>query len=213
MRLVLLSPPGGGKGTQAKRLMKRYSVVQISTGDILRQEVQEGTEIGRQAASLMEKGELVGDSVIIEIIRRRLEKEDTKNGFILDGFPRTIAQAGSLKKMLEEMNLPLNGVISLEVGDETLIRRLGGRRICRDCGLEYHLEFKPPKSSGRCDKCGGDLYLRDDDREEVINRRLKVYREETALLVDYYQREGLLYRMDGEGEIDKVFEEIINKLG
>lgn len=213
MRLVLLGPPGGGKGTQAKRLTEKYSIPQISTGDILRQETKEETEIGRMAASFMEKGKLLPDSVIIEIIKKRLSREDTRNGFIMDGFPRTTAQAAALEEMLGEIDSSLDGVINLEVSDQILIRRLGGRRICRDCGFEYHLEFRPPGIAGRCDRCGGMLYLRDDDSEEVIRRRLKVYREETSPLVDYYEAARLLHRINGENGINRVFDEIVLSLG
>lgn len=212
MRLILLGLPGGGKGTQARKLKGKYIIPQISTGDILRQEVKEKTEIGHKAASFMEKGELVPDSVIIEIIKKRLAREDTRAGFILDGYPRTVAQADSLNKMLEQMNLELDGVVNLEVSDQTLVRRLGERRVCRDCSLEYHLEFRPPVVLDKCDSCGGKLFVRDDDQEEVIRRRLNVYKEETSPLINYYESQGLLRRINGEDEADKVFNEIVISL-
>lgn len=213
MRLILLGPPGGGKGTQAKRLVQRYHIVQISTGDILRQEVKEKTLLGLKAHSFMERGELVPDYVIIEIIKKRLVRDDTRDGFILDGFPRTLGQAGFLDRMLEEIKIRLDVVLFIEVSDEVPIRRLAGRRVCRNCGFEYHLEFRPPALLGVCDNCKGKLCLREDDEEEVIRKRLNIYRAATFPLVDYYESRGILFRIDGEGEVDKVFNEIVQTIG
>jgi adenylate kinase len=209
MRLVLLGPPGSGKGTQAKRLSKMYNILRISTGEILRDEVRKETPLGKEARAFMEKGELVPDGVIIQIIHQRLRGD---GGFILDGFPRNINQAHILRRMLQDMGATLDGVINLKIRDTLLIQRLSKRRVCKGCGLEYHLEFKPPREEGRCDRCNGKLYTRKDDEEDTVKNRLRVYKRESKSLIDYYRKEGILLEVDGELGIDEVFEGILRSI-
>ena len=212
MRLVLLGPPGSGKGTQAQRLVERYKIPQISTGDIFRQAVRDQTELGKKAKEYMDRGELVPDEVVVGMVEERLGQSDCKNGFILDGFPRTIAQAEALDKLLAGKGEKLDAVLEISVPDEEVVKRLSGRRTCRQCGAMYHIEFNPPKEPGKCDKCGGELYQRDDDKEEVIKSRLQVYHSQTAPLIEYYQKEGLLKKIDGLGGIEEVFARIVDAL-
>ncbi len=212
MRLILLGPPGAGKGTQAKMLMEKYQIPQISTGDILRQAVKEKTPLGEEARVYMDRGALVPDQVIIGIIRERLQKPDCKRGYILDGFPRTVVQAEALRETLAGMDSSLDYVLSIEVMEEELIQRLSGRRTCKSCGEVYHIIYGPPKRDGVCDKCGGELYQRDDDKEETIKRRLRVYQAETSPLIDYYKGRGLLREIAGKGEIGEIFERICQVL-
>jgi len=213
MRLILLGPPGAGKGTQAKRLIERYGIPQISTGDILRAAVRDGTDLGRKAKQYMDAGKLVPDEVVIGIIEERLQQPDCAKGFILDGFPRTVAQADALNRVLANLGQAIDHVVSIEVPDEELVERLTGRRTCRGCGAMYHVKFSPPKAQGVCDKCGGELYQRDDDREETIRARLKVYHEQTAPLVEYYEKAGLLRRIPGQGSVDEIYARIEGVLG
>lgn len=187
MNLIFLGPPGAGKGTQAKMLIERYSIPQISTGDILRAAVAEETDLGKKAKEYMEAGKLVPDEVVIGIIEQRLKQSDCEKGFILDGFPRTVAQAEALDKVLENMGSKIDHVLSLDVPAEELIKRLTGRRTCKNCGAMYHVIFKPPKSEGICDKCGGELYQRSDDNEETVKSRLNVYEQQTRPLTDFQQ--------------------------
>ncbi len=212
MNLILLGPPGAGKGTQAKMLMDKYDIPQISTGDILRAAVKDGTEMGRQAKEYMDAGKLVPDEVIIGIVKDRLKEDDCQNGYMLDGFPRTVPQAEALDAMLKEMDSKIDHVISIEVPDEELIERLTGRRTCRECGSGFHLKFDPPKTEGVCDKCGGELYQRDDDNVETVTNRLKVYKDQTQPLIDYYQGQGLIRPIDGMGGIKEIFERIVEVL-
>ncbi len=212
MNLIMLGPPGAGKGTQAKMLVERFGIPQISTGDMLRAAVAEGTELGRKAKEYMDKGQLVPDEVVIGIVRERLSKEDCKKGFILDGFPRTVPQAEALDGILEEMGRKIDYVINIVVPDEEILKRLTGRRTCRKCGAMYHVVYNPPKKEGVCDKCGGELYQRDDDKEETIRNRLKVYAEQTAPLVDYYRKKGVLVDIDGTKGIKEIFEDILKVL-
>ncbi len=212
MRLVLLGPPGSGKGTQAQKLVERYQIPQISTGDLFRSAVKNETELGKKAKEYMERGELVPDEIVVGMVEERLKEDDCQKGFILDGFPRTIAQAQALDKLLEKKGEKLDAVIEISVPDEEVIKRLSGRRTCSKCGAMYHIEFNPPKVEGKCDKCGGDLYQRDDDKEEVIKSRLKVYHSQTAPLVEYYEKKGLLKKINGVGKIDEIFQEIVNAL-
>jgi adenylate kinase len=212
MRLVLLGAPGAGKGTQAKKLIERYSIPQISTGDILRKAVQDGTPLGKEAKSYMDKGELVPDNVVIGIIKERLTQEDCKKGYILDGFPRNVAQAKALDEMLLSLNSPLDYAISIDVPFDELMKRLTGRRTCRNCGQMYNIYFTPPKKNGVCDKCGGELYQRDDDKEETIRKRLEVYEAQTAPVIGYYREKGILKSVPGTGEIDDIFNKIISIL-
>lgn len=209
MNLILLGPPGAGKGTQAKMLVDCYGIPQISTGDILRAAVKAGTPMGLKAKSFMDAGGLVPDDVVVGIVRERLQQDDCRAGFILDGFPRTVPQADALGEALTELERPLDAVISLAVDVEVLVERLAGRRTCRDCGNGYHVAFAPPGASGICDACGGSLQQRDDDREETIRRRLDVYNEQTSPLIAYYRKSGLLSEVDGMLSMDAVREKVL----
>ncbi len=213
MNIILLGPPGAGKGTQAKMMIEKYGIPQISTGDMLRAAVKAGTQLGLEAKKYMDKGELVPDEVVIGLVKERLQEPDCAKGFMLDGFPRTVAQAEVLDKELEAMGKSIDHVICIEVPNEELIARLTGRRTCKECGAGYHLKFDPPKVDNVCDKCGGELYQRDDDNEETVKARLKVYEEQTFPLIEYYDKQGKLRRIDGVGEIKTIFERITKVLG
>jgi len=213
MRLILLGPPGAGKGTQAKLFAGRLGAPQVSTGDILRQAVADGTDLGRKARSFMDRGALVPDEVVIGIIEERLRKPDCAHGYILDGFPRTLRQAEALTQTLGAIRAPLDCVLSVEVPEDDLVRRLSGRRVCRGCGQMYHVEATPPRQAGVCDKCGDTLYQRDDDKEETIRHRLRVYREQTEPLTAYYDQTGLLARIEGRGSIEEISQRIARALG
>jgi len=213
MRLILLGPPGAGKGTQAKLLVDRLEIPQVSTGDMLRAAVKDGTPLGREAKAYMDRGALVPDGVIIGLVRERLQQPDCARGYILDGFPRTVAQAEALGSTLEALRASLDHVLSLEVPPEDLVLRIAGRRTCRNCGAMYHVRFSPSKVEGRCDACGGPTYQRDDDREETVRRRLQVYTEQTAPLVSFYEARGLLRRVSGTGEIAEIFQRMTAALG
>jgi adenylate kinase len=204
MKMILLGPPGCGKGTQAKMLIDAYHIPQISTGDILREAVKKGSPLGLEAKTHMDQGSLVPDSLVIKIIEERLREADCTRGFILDGFPRTTAQAEALEVTLSNLGLRLEHVFSIEVRDEELIQRLTGRRICRQCGESYHIIFNPPKKEGVCDSCQGELYQRDDDKEKTIRNRLKVYQTQTAPLTAFYQAKGILRAIDGMGSIEEI---------
>lgn len=208
MNLVLLGPPGAGKGTQAERLSGLYGIPHISTGDIFRENLNAGTELGLEAKGYMDRGELVPDEVVIGIVEERLAREDCGRGFILDGFPRTVAQADALKEMLASLGRPLQHVVNVQVPDEVVVERLTARRTCRSCGNICHLEFDPPRQEGTCDDCGGDLYCRDDDNEETVRTRLEEYKAKTRPLIDYYRREGLLRDIDGSAGMEEVLQAI-----
>ncbi len=212
MKLILLGPPGAGKGTQAKMLTEKFSIPQISTGDILRAAVKEGTPMGRKAKAFMDAGRLVPDAVVVGIVRERLQEDDCRSGFILDGFPRTVAQADALQASLQEMDKELDRVISLAVDAEALVERLTGRRTCRQCGRGYHVKFDPPQQPGICDACGGALFQRDDDQEETIRKRLQVYADQTAPLISYYRQAGVLMELDGMLPIPQVQQEMLSRL-
>ncbi len=213
MNLILLGPPGAGKGTQAKILIKKYDIPQISTGDMLRAAIKEQTPLGIKAKSCVDSGALVSDDIVIGIVEERLLKSDCRNGFILDGFPRTVAQADALKKMLHTVGKAIDHVISIEVDREDLLERITGRRTCRNCGKGFHVRFDPPKASGRCDDCGGELYQRDDDSEETMRTRLDVYEKQTAPLIAYYAQESLLRPIQGTGSIDDIQRKLLLVLG
>lgn len=208
MNLILLGAPGAGKGTQAKKIVEKYGIPQISTGDMLREAVAKGTELGRKAKEYMDRGELVPDEVVIGIVKERLSRQDCEKGFILDGFPRTLKQAEALDAMLEELGKKIDAVINVDVPEEEIIKRIVYRRTCRNCGAVYNLIYSPPKEDMKCDSCGGELYQRDDDKEETVKARLRVYREQTEPLIDYYARKGILHNVDGTKNIDEVFTEV-----
>jgi adenylate kinase len=213
LRLVLLGPPGSGKGTQAKLLVERFGIPQVSTGDMLRTAVRAGTPLGQEAKRSMDRGALVADGVIVGLVRERLSQPDCSCGYILDGFPRTVAQAEALEGLLGAAGTPLDHVVSLEVPEEELVARIAGRRTCRSCGAMYHVRFSPSRKEGVCDACGGPTYQRDDDREETVRRRLQVYATETEPLVSFYQGRGLLRRVAGTGTIAEIALRIIGALG
>lgn len=214
MQLILLGPPGAGKGTQAKKLVEKLQLPQISTGDLLRAAVRDQTELGLQAQAKMDAGQLVPDDIVIAMVRERLQQQDCRPGFILDGFPRAVSQAEALDKMLETMGRSLDHVLSIEVPEAELVKRLTGRRTCPDCGAMYHIEFNPPRQEGTCDKCGGKLIIRDDDKEETIRQRIAVYREQTEPLKGYYESRGLLRRITGSGtpqQVESLIDEVVGK--
>jgi len=213
MRIILLGPPGAGKGTQAKLLIERLGIPQISTGDMLRAAVKAGTPLGAEAKAYMDRGGLVPDAVIIGLVRERLQVPDCSRGYILDGFPRTAAQAEALETTLKDLHLSLDHALCLEVPSEDLVSRIAGRRTCRNCGAMYHLRFSPSKREGVCDACGGETYQRDDDREETVRQRLLVYEEQTAPLIRFYDGRGLLRRISGTGEIAEIFARMVKSLG
>ena len=208
MRLVLLGAPGAGKGTQAKKLIEKYSIPQISTGDILRKAVTDGTPLGKEAKSYMDKGELVPDSVVIGLVKERLAKGDCQKGFILDGFPRNTSQAQTLDGVLAMMNTPITVALSVDVDKDDLMKRLTGRRTCKKCQQMYNVYFSPSKKDGVCDKCGGELFQRDDDKEATIKNRLDVYDKSTAPLIEYYKKKGILKSVMGVGSIDEIFNKV-----
>ena len=208
MRLVLLGAPGAGKGTQAKKLIEKYGIPQISTGDLLRAAVKEGTPLGKEAKSYMDSGGLVPDSVVLGMMEERLKLDDCKKGYILDGFPRNTAQAEALDKMLDSMNMPITAAVSVDVPSEDLMKRLTGRRTCKSCGQMFNVYFSAPKAEGVCDKCGAELYQRDDDKEDTIKNRLKVYEDQTAPLIKYYGDKGILNAIAGTGSIDDIFAKV-----
>lgn len=212
MNLILLGAPGAGKGTQAKIIMDKYGIPQISTGDMLREAVAKGTELGKKAKEFMTQGKLVPDEIVIGIVKERLAQKDCEKGFILDGFPRTLAQAEALDKMLAEMGKKIDAVINVNVPEEEVVKRIVNRRTCKNCGAIYHLIYNPPKKPGICDKCGGELYQRDDDKEETVRERYRVYKKNTEPLIDYYKKKGILYDVDGTKDIEGVKKEVLEIL-
>ena len=213
MNLILLGGPGAGKGTQAKKLIDKYHIPQISTGDILRAAVKEGTEMGRKAKEFMDAGKLVPDEVVIGIVEERLKQPDARKGFILDGFPRTVPQAQALDGALAKMGAQIDHVVSVDVEEEALVTRLTGRRTCKNCGQMYHIRFTPSQKEGVCDKCGGELYQRDDDNEATVRSRLATYNQATKPLIDYYTAKGLVRPIAGVGSIEDIFNKITAILG
>jgi len=209
MKLIFLGPPGAGKGTQATVISKKYGIAHISTGDILRDNVARETELGLKAKKYMESGQLVPDDVIVDMVERRLKEEDCRAGFILDGFPRTVVQAEALDKLLEKLHITLDGIVYFDVPDDVVIKRLSGRRICKSCGAIYNIHSQPPKKEGVCDLCGGELYQRSDDEESVVRNRLKVYKEQTAPLISYYEKSDKFLRVDASQDSSAVVQAIV----
>ncbi|MBI2986914.1 MAG: adenylate kinase [Deltaproteobacteria bacterium] len=213
MRVVLLGPPGAGKGTQAKPLQEKYGICQVSTGDILRKAVREHAPLGKQAAEYLDRGELVPDDVMLKLVAERLQEKDCEKGFILDGFPRTVPQAEGLEQILRDLGSGLDFVLCIQLPQGVLIQRLSGRRTCKKCGGLYHILLNPPKREGLCDSCGGELYQRQDDREETIAARLRVFETQTAPLVDYYRMKGLLREINGVGSSEEIRSRVFQALG
>jgi adenylate kinase len=213
MRIILLGPPGAGKGTQAAKIVDEYKIPHISTGDIFRKNIKEGTELGKQAQEYMNKGALVPDELTCGLVADRISQEDCKEGFMLDGFPRNIFQAEMLDKFLSEKGIELTKVVNIEVEKELLVARAVGRRICKSCGATFHIEYNPTKTEGICDVCEGELYQRADDNEETVSNRIQVYIDETKPLVDYYSKQGIVATINGDQSIDKVFDDIKNSFG
>lgn len=212
MRLILLGPPGAGKGTQAKSIIDEYKIPHISTGDIFRKNIKEGTPLGQKAKDFIDKGLLVPDELVVDLVKSRLDEDDCKDGFLLDGFPRTLVQATALEEVLGE-SMKLDYVINIEVKKELLVDRITGRRMCKDCGAAFHVSFNPPKKESVCDLCDGELYQRKDDTVETVASRIDVYLNETMPLVDFYTKKDILLNVDGEQKIAKVFEDIKKALG
>ena len=208
MKVIMLGAPGAGKGTQAKMIADEYKIPHISTGDIFRANIKNGTELGKKAKTYMDKGELVPDELVVDLIMSRFAEDDCKNGYVLDGFPRTIPQAEALDAALAKNDDHVDVAIDIEVPDENIIRRMGGRRACTNCGATYHVVYNPPKVEGVCDVCGQKLILRDDDKPETVKNRLNVYHTQTQPLIDYYKKDGVLVRVDGTQEIDTIFSQI-----
>lgn len=213
MKIIMLGAPGAGKGTQAKMIAAKYGIPHISTGDIFRANIKNGTELGAKAKEYMDKGLLVPDELVVDLIMDRFKADDCKNGYILDGFPRTIPQAEALTKALEARGEKIDYAINVEVPDENIVHRMGGRRACIGCGATYHVEFNAPKVEDICDTCGGELVLRDDDKPETVQKRLSVYHAQTQPLIDYYKKANVLVEVDGTQDINVVFQDIVKILG
>lgn len=213
MKIIMLGAPGAGKGTQAKQIAAKYEIPHISTGDIFRANIKEGTALGIEAKSYMDKGQLVPDELTVKILLDRVSKDDCKNGYVLDGFPRTIPQADVLDKAVSELNDKIDYAINVDVKDDNIIRRMSGRRACLNCGATYHIVNVPPKKEGICDTCGSELVIRDDDKEETVKARLLAYHEQTQPLIDYYNNKGILKEVDGTKDMNDVFADIVNILG
>ena len=212
MNLMVFGAPGAGKGTQAKFLIEKYNIPQISTGDILRAAIANNTPMGLEAKKYMDEGKLVPDSTIIGIIKDRLSEDDCKNGFILDGFPRTLPQAEALEKLMNEMGIKLDKVISLNVPDELIVGRITGRRVCKDCGASFHVEFNPSKKEGVCDYCGGELIIRKDDNADTVKSRLEAYHTQTAPLFDFYKKKGVMVEIDGTKDVEDVTKDMFKAI-
>jgi len=209
MKIIMLGAPGAGKGTQAKKIAEKYSIPHISTGDIFRANIKEGTELGKKAKEYMDKGALVPDELVCDLVVDRISQEDAKNGYVLDGFPRTIPQAEALDVALSKINEKVDYAIDVDVPDDNIINRMSGRRACVACGGTYHIVFNPTKAEGVCDACGGQLILRDDDKPETVKNRLKVYHEQTQPLIEYYTKKNILKSVDGTQDMSKVFDSIV----
>ena len=213
MKIIMLGAPGAGKGTQAERIAEKYQIPHISTGDIFRANIKEGTELGRKAKTFMDQGLLVPDSLTVDLVIDRISHEDCKDGYILDGFPRTIPQAESLNAALEAKGEKLDVALNVDVPDQNIISRMAGRRACPTCGSTYHVVYAPPEKEGVCDKCGSGLILRDDDKPETVEKRLSVYHEQTKPLIDYYDTQNILATVDGTKDMEAVFQDIVEILG
>ena len=213
MKIIMLGAPGAGKGTHAKGIVEKFKIPTISTGDIFRQNIKEGTELGKKAQEYMNRGELVPDDLVIEIATTRLLEDDCKNGFLLDGFPRTVYQAEKLDEFLQSHDSKIDNVIDIAVGKDELIERLTGRRVCKSCGASFHVVNIPPKQEGICDYCGGELIQRADDNLETVTNRIDVYEDQTMPLIDYYEKAGTLTHIDGSTGLDNVFADIVSALG
>lgn len=213
MKLIMLGAPGAGKGTQAKKIAEKYGIPHISTGDIFRANIANGTELGNKAKSYMEKGMLVPDELTCDLVVDRIAQDDCTNGYVLDGFPRTIPQAHALKNALTKMGEAIDYAIDVEVPDENIVNRMGGRRACLACGCTYHVVYNAPKTEDVCDVCGAKLVLRDDDKSETVSKRLQVYHEQTQPLIDFYKNEGVLVTVDGTQDLEVVFQDITKILG
>lgn len=213
MKIIMLGAPGAGKGTQAKMIAEKYSIPHISTGDIFRANIKNGTELGKKAKSYMDKGQLVPDELTLDLIMDRFKEDDCKNGYVLDGFPRTIPQAEALDAALKAEGEKVDFAIDVDVPDENIVKRMGGRRACVNCGATYHIVYSPTKVEGKCDKCGEELIVRDDDKPETVLSRLEVYHNQTQPLIDYYNEQGILKSVDGTVDMKDVFNSIIDILG
>ena len=213
MKIIMLGAPGAGKGTQAKKIAEKYSIPHISTGDIFRANIKNGTELGKKAKTYMDQGLLVPDELVVDLVVDRVAADDCKNGYVLDGFPRTIPQAEALDAALAKLGEAMDYAINVEVPDENIVKRMSGRRACVACGATYHIEHIPPKTEGICDTCGKELILRDDDKPETVLKRLNVYHEQTQPLIDYYTGKGILKEVDGTKDMSEVFDEIVAILG
>ena len=213
MKIIMLGAPGAGKGTQAKQIADKYSIPHISTGDIFRANIKNGTELGKKAKQYMDQGALVPDELTCDMVMDRIQQDDCKNGFVLDGFPRTIPQAEALDAALGKINEKMDYAIDVDVPDENIVNRMSGRRACLNCGATYHLISIPPKVEGICDRCGSEIVLREDDKPETVQKRLKVYHEQTQPLIDYYKNQGILKSVDGTQPMDEVFKAIVTILG
>ncbi|MGN0153103.1 MAG: adenylate kinase [Lachnospiraceae bacterium] len=213
MKIIMLGAPGAGKGTQAKMIAAKYNIPHISTGDIFRANIKNGTELGAKAKEYMDKGLLVPDELVVDLVIDRFKEPDCANGYVLDGFPRTIPQAEALDKALTAIGESVDYAINVEVPDENIINRMGGRRACVGCGATYHVVYSPTKVEGKCDTCGGDLIIRDDDKPETVKNRLSVYHEQTQPLIDYYTNKGIIAEVDGTVDMKDVFDAIVKILG
>lgn len=213
MKIIMLGAPGAGKGTQAKRIAAKYTIPHISTGDIFRANIKNGTELGKKAKTYMDQGLLVPDELVVDLVVDRVNQEDCQNGYVLDGFPRTIPQAEALDNALAALGQKMDYAIDVDVPDENIIKRMGGRRACVGCGATYHLVYAAPKTDGICDTCGGELILRDDDKPETVEKRLGVYHEQTQPLIEYYTNAGILKTVDGTVDMEDVFTAIVSILG
>ena len=213
MKIIMLGAPGAGKGTQAKMIAAKYNIPHISTGDIFRANIKNGTELGAKAKEYMDKGLLVPDELVVDLVIDRFKEPDCKNGYVLDGFPRTIPQAEALDKALTAIGESVDYAINVEVPDENIINRMGGRRACVGCGATYHIVYSPTKVESKCDTCGGDLIIRDDDKPETVKNRLSVYHEQTQPLIDYYTNKGIIAEVDGTVDMNDVFDAIVKILG